>query len=101
MPKTRDKDVDIRMYVNSDHAGDNSTFRSRTGFLIYMNMALIQWISKKQPTIEKSVFGADFVAMKYGMETLQGLGYKFMMMGVLVSVPSYIYGGNSSVIYNS
>jgi hypothetical protein len=31
------------------------------------------WHLKKQSTIETSVFGAEFVAMKQGMEALQGL----------------------------
>ena len=46
------------MYVNSDHAGEMETQRSRTGFLIYMNKSLVKWLSKKQPSIETSVFGA-------------------------------------------
>jgi hypothetical protein len=36
---------------------------------------------KKQPTIETSVFGAEFVAMKHGIEKLRGLRYKIRMMG--------------------
>jgi len=75
--------------------------RSRTGFLIYLNMAPIVWHSKKQATIETSVFGAEFVAMKQGMEALRGLRYKLRMMGVSVSGPSYIYGDNMSVIHNT
>ena len=55
MPDPRGKDTDLRIYVYSNHAGDKSTRRSRTGLLIYINMALIQWIFKKQPTIEMSV----------------------------------------------
>ena len=30
-------------------------------------MALIDWVSKKQATIETSVFGAEFVIMKHRM----------------------------------
>ena len=56
--------------------------------------------SKKQPTIETSVFGAEFVAMKHGMETLCGLRYKLHMMGVRLSGLSYIYGDNMSIIHN-
>jgi hypothetical protein len=33
-------------------------------------MASIYWVSKKQATIETSVFGAEFVAMKHGIEKL-------------------------------
>ena len=38
-------------------------------------MALIDWVSKKQATIETSVFGAEFVDMKHGIEKLRGLRY--------------------------
>ena len=55
----------------------------------------------KQATIETSVFGADFVAMKQGMECLRGLRYKLRMMGVAISGPSYIYGDNMSDIHNT
>ena len=36
-----------------------------------MNMALIDWHSKKQSAIEDAGFGAEFVAMKTGVETLR------------------------------
>ena len=100
-PMPRGKEVDIRMFVDSDHAGDKLTRRSRTGFLIYINTALIQWLSKKQSTVETSVFGAEFVAMKQGVEVLRGLRYKLRMMGVSISGPTFIYGDNMSVIHNT
>ena len=89
-PKPLGKEVELRMFVDSDHAGDKATRRSRTGFMIYMNMALINFISKKQATVESAVFGAEFVAMKHGVETLRGIRYKLRMMGVPISGPSYI-----------
>ena len=101
MPEPLGKDVDIRMMCDSDHAGCQLTRRSRTGILIYCNLALIQWISKRQPTIETSVFGAEFVAMKHGIEALRGLRYKLRMMGVPLTGPSFIYGDNKSQVTNS
>ncbi len=56
------KEVVLRMMVDSDHAWEKSTQHSRTGFLIFLNMLLINWLSQKQPTIESSVFDAEFVA---------------------------------------
>ena len=100
-PKPLGKEVELRLFVDSDHAGDKATRRSRTGFMIFMNMALINFISKKQATIESAVFGAEFVAMKHGVETLRGIRYKLRMMGVEVSGPSYVYGDNMSVIHNT
>jgi hypothetical protein len=101
MPKPLGKEVDLRMMVDSDHAGDKQTQRSRTGFFIYCNMALIIWLSKRQPTIETSVFCTEFVAMKHGIETLRGLRYKLRMMGVPLTGPSFIYRDNKSQVTNS
>jgi hypothetical protein len=70
-PKPLGREVDLRLFVDSDHAGDHLARRSRTGFFIFMNMAPILWLSHKQATIETSVFGAEFVAMKQGMETMR------------------------------
>jgi hypothetical protein len=64
-------------------------------------MSLINWLSQKQPTIESSVFGAEFVAMKLGVEALRGIRYKLCMIGVPIAGPTYIYGDNMSVIHNT
>ena len=88
------------MWVDSDHAGDKITRRSRTGYFIFLNTALINWLGKKQATIEGSVFGAEFVAMKTGVEALRGIRYKLRMMGVPLTGPAYIFGNIMSVIYN-
>jgi hypothetical protein len=93
--------VSIRMYVDSNPAGEKKTRQSRVGFFIFINRALIQWLSKKQATIETSVFGAEFVAMNIGKESLRGLRYKLQMMGVPIDGPSLIYGDNMSVIHNT
>ena len=54
-PPPRGKEVVMRLFVDSSHADDKLTRRSRTGYFIYMNMAPIAWLSKKQATIETSV----------------------------------------------
>jgi hypothetical protein len=61
-------------------------------------MALIDWVSKKQATIETSVFGAEFIAMKHGIEKLQGPCYKLCMMGIPLTGPSFIYADNKSQV---
>jgi hypothetical protein len=90
MPPPLGKDIDLCMMVDSDHAGQKRTRRSRTRFIIFCNLAPIIWLSKQQAAIETSVFGADFVAMKHGFETLRGLRYKICMIGIPLSGPTYI-----------
>jgi hypothetical protein len=100
-PASRGKEVDLRLFVDSDHAGDKFTRRSRTGFVIYMNMAPIVWFSKRQPTVESIVFRSEFVAINNGIETCRGLLYKLRMMGVALSGLIYVYGDNISVVHNT
>jgi hypothetical protein len=47
------------------------------------------------------VFGAEFVAMKTGLEAARGIRYKLRMMGVPIDEPIYVYGDNMSVITNT
>ncbi len=103
MPPPLGKDVDLCMMVDSDHAGEKRTQHPRTGFIIFCNLAPIIWLSKQQATIETSVFGAEFVAMKHGIKTLRGLRYKIRMMGmgIPLSGSTYIYGNNKSQVTNS
>ena len=75
-PKPLGKEVALRMFVDSDHAGDKSDLRSRTGFMIFVNMAMINWHTKKKATVEGAVFGDEFVAMKQGVEALRGIRFK-------------------------
>ena len=100
-PAPQGKAVVIRMMVDSDHAGDLDDRRSQTGYIIYVKMDLIDWLSKKQATVEKADFGSEFVAMTHLVENLCGLRYKLLMMGVPIDGPTYIFGGNMSVIFNT
>ena len=90
----------MRVFVDSDHAGDQVTRRSRTGFLVYLNNALIYWTSKKQTTVETSSFGSEFMAMKHAREYMRSLRHKLRAMGVPVVECAYIYGDNKSVLVN-
>jgi hypothetical protein len=101
MPPPLVKDVDLCMMVDSDHAGEKRTRCSHTGFIIFCNLAPMIWLSKQQATIETSVFGADFVAMKHRIKTLRGLRYKIRMMGIPLFGPMYIYGDNKFQVTNS
>ena len=101
MPEPRGVGPQIVAKVDADHAADTIMRRSRTGFLVYLNCALVYWHSKKQTSVESSSFGSEFVAMKQCCEYLRGLRYKLRMMGIPIDGPSYIYGDNQSVLANT
>ena len=64
MPEPHGQVFVMREKVDTDHAGDTVTRRSRTGFIIYLNFAVIYWMSKKQNSFESSSFGSEFIGMK-------------------------------------
>ncbi len=51
-PEAIGKAVDLCMFDDSDHVGDQHTQRPCSRFLIYLNSALISWYSRRQSTIE-------------------------------------------------
>ncbi|KAL7462422.1 hypothetical protein ACHAXS_002795, partial [Conticribra weissflogii] len=47
------------------------------------------------------VFGAEFVTMKTGVDTLRGHRYKLRMIGAALDGTTHAYGENMSVIKNT
>lgn len=101
MPHPRGRGFVIRCYVDADHAGDEITRRSRTGFIVYLNNAPVYWYSKRQGSVESSTYQAEFTAMKEACEYVRSLRYKLRMMGIPVDEATYIFGDNRSVLANT
>jgi hypothetical protein len=100
LPEPRGRAAQTTAFVDSDHAADLVSRRSRTGVLIYLLSAPVIWYTKKQGSIETSSFGSEFTAMKTGMELVIGLRYKLRMMGVPIDGPTRIRADNMSVVSN-
>ena len=101
MPTPHGPSMTIRVYVDSDHAGDLITRRSRTGFIVFLNNSPIYWSSKKQGSCETSTFGSEFVAMKQATEYVRGLRFQLRMFGITVDEPAFVFGDNQSVLANT
>lgn len=81
----------MQAFVDADHAGNTITRRSRIGFLVYVNMAHIYWLSRKQSSIETSLFSLKYCAMKQCTEYDFRLCLKLRMTGIPCKEPMYIY----------
>jgi hypothetical protein len=64
LPSNMPKLCGPSMMMGGNHAGDLITQWSQTGFVVFLNNALIYWSSKKQTLCETSSFGSECVAMK-------------------------------------
>ena len=76
MPKPCGNSVSTHCFVDENHAGNKVTFRSQTGMLIFVNKAPIIEFSKRQNTVETSMFGSEFTALKISVEKVEALRYK-------------------------
>ena len=101
MPEPLGKSVDISIFCDAAHATCHVTRRSTTGIIIFVNGAPISWYSKRQNTIESSVFGSEYVALKIAVEQNEALRYKLRMMGIPITGPSNGFCDNKSVVTNS
>jgi hypothetical protein len=101
MPTPHGPSMTIRVYVDSDHAGDLITRRSHTGFIVFLNNSPIYWSSKKQGSCETSTFGSKFVAMKQATEYVHGLRFKLRMFGITVDEPAFVFRDNQSILANT
>ena len=48
MPQPRGLGFTMRARVDADHDSDTVSLKSRTGFVVYLDHALMYWSSKKQ-----------------------------------------------------
>ena len=64
-------------------------------------MAHIYYCSKHPNTVETSIFGSDFTAMKLACKYICDLQYKRRMMGIPFSDTCFVYRENKSVLYNT
>jgi hypothetical protein len=71
MPEPRGNPIQESIFVDSDHAGDVVSRRSRTGILYYLNRSPITWYTKKQNSVETSTFGSEFMALKTAVEMIK------------------------------
>ena len=97
-PEPRGKSVQTNVYSDSDHAGDRVTRRSQTGIMVFINMSLVYWFSKRQNTVEASTFGSEYIAVRIAVEKIKALRYKLRMMDVPLDGPSNLFVDNQSVV---
>ena len=101
IPKAIMKELDVTIFVDSNHGHDLVTGKSITGVIIFVGRTPIKYFSKRQSSVQTSTFGAEFVSLKRSVEEAIAIRYYLRSMGVRVTKPTVIYGDNLSAIRNS
>jgi len=91
-------DVQIQAYGDSNWASCIDTRRSVTGYLIYLGNTLINWRSKKQNTISRSSFEAEYRALSQNVCEVQWFAYLMHDLNIPILQPTVIFCDNASTI---
>ena len=100
LPKPLVDELDITVFVDSDHAHDKITRRSVTGLIIFVGRTPVFFMSRRQGAVETSTYGAEFCAMRIAVEETIAIRYMLRSMGVRVAHASYLFGDNLGVVQN-
>lgn len=84
---------------DSDYAGDKNTRQSVSGYVVYLNGALIAWKSKSQKTVTLSSTEAEYMAL--GELCTEVLFVKMLMenMGLQVDLPMHLEIDNTGAMF--
>jgi hypothetical protein len=93
--------LETTIFADSDHGHDKVTGRSITGLIAFLGSTPIHWTSKRQSSVQLSTYGAEFIALKRGVEIAEEIRYHLRSMGVKVDLPTTIYEDNQSVCMSS
>lgn len=55
--------LELKFFVDSDHAADKKDRKSRTGWIGYLNNCAFTWYSRKQDSVSISTAEAEYIAM--------------------------------------
>jgi len=69
-----------------------------TGILFFVNNTPIKWYSKRQNIVETSMYGAELVALRIGIELIIEFSYKLRLMGLPIEGASQGLYDNKSVV---
>ena len=96
-PASLGKEVTITTYV--DH--DWTTGRAVTGTLHFLNGTPIDWLSKRQNTVETATYGSEFVAARIATDRIIDMRMTLRYLGVPIKGKSSMFGDNQSVVTSS
>ena len=84
----------LEVYVDSDHAGDKETRRSRTGYIVMLNGGPISWQSKLQSAVALSSTEAEYYALTDAVQEAIWIRQLMEKIGFKIEDPTPVYEDN-------
>jgi hypothetical protein len=91
----------IKVYSDSDWAGDKVTRKSVSGYMVFFNGALVCWRSKSQHCISLSSSETEMYALTEAVKEIPFLVQVLLFIGVKIKLPVQVKVDNMGAIYMS
>ena len=88
-------------HVDANLSHDTLTGKSFTACLNLVNVAPINWNSKKQSMMETATHSSEFVAARTCIEQTTHLSTTLQCLGVQINKKSHMFGDNKAVVKSS
>ncbi|XP_031274883.1 uncharacterized protein LOC116133313 [Pistacia vera] len=91
--------LDLYGFSDFDWAGCNITRRSTTGYCTYLGSNIISWCSKKQPTVSRSSYEAEYRALAQAAAEIMWLTFILRNLDVPLSQAPILFCDNMSSLF--
>jgi hypothetical protein len=88
LPPEKESRVRVTVNVDADHTHDLVTRRSIIGILVMINNTPIRCISKRQKTVETSIYCSELVASRVATKLILEIRYMLRSLGVAMDGPA-------------
>lgn len=88
----------VRVYADSDHAGDTETSLSISGVLVTLGNSPVLWTSKKQDLVAKSTAHSEYQALFEAVELGRYFVALVTSLGIQIVRPPTLYWDNEASI---
>ena len=100
-PKIDSKNWNLKVFADSDWAGDPETRISVTGFIVYLQNVPVCWRSKAQRGVTLSSSKAEYVAMSEAVKEIKFLYFLLRDIGIEVELPIVVKTDNIGALFMS
>ena len=97
-PVPKGNPVILTSYVDANLCHDMLTGCSVTGIIHIANQMVIDYFTKKQPTVETATYGSEFMAARTATEQILDLRLTLRYLGIPIEGRTYLFGDNKTVV---
>jgi hypothetical protein len=98
-PERKLKNWSLRVFCDSDWAGDSETRISVTGFIIYLMNVPVCWRSKAQRGVTLSSSEAEYVAISEAVKEIKFIYYLLQGIGIDIELPIIVKTDNIGAMF--